>query len=59
VERTVGITACYVAEMTGAVILFLGSSIGMYVAAVAMVSNFYFVITGSWLLLIGIGPDES
>ena len=59
VYRTAGITTCYLAEMTGAVILFLGSPIGMYIAAVAMVSNFYFMISGSWLLLVGISPDES
>ena len=57
--RTLGGTACYVTEMMGALVLFLGSSVGLYIAAVAMVSNFYFMISGSWLLLVCVSKDES
>jgi hypothetical protein len=59
VPRTAGGIACYVTEMAGAVVLFLGSSFGLYVVGVAMVANFFFMISGSWLLLVGIGHDES
>jgi hypothetical protein len=59
VLRTAGGTACYVTEMVGAVVLFVGSSFGLYVVGVAMVANFFFMISGSWLLLVGIGHDET
>jgi len=59
VYRTLGGTACYICEMIGAVVLFLGSSTGLYLAALAIVANFYFMISGSWLLLIGVTHDES
>jgi hypothetical protein len=59
IYRTVGGTTCYFAEMIGAVMLFLGSAAGLYVVAVAMVSNFFFMISGSWLLLVGVTRDES
>jgi hypothetical protein len=57
--RTVGGTTCYVAEMLGAVALFMGAAVGLYVVAVAMVSNFAFMISGSWLLLVGVTRDKS
>jgi hypothetical protein len=59
VYRTLGSSVCYLTEMLGALALFLGSAVGLYVAAVAMVSNFYFMISGSWLLLVGVSRDES
>jgi hypothetical protein len=58
VYRTVGGTTCYTAEMVGAAVLFAGSSFGLYVVAVAMVTNFFFMISGSWLLLVGIDQDD-
>jgi hypothetical protein len=57
--RTIGGTTCYVVEMLGAGALFLGSAVGLYVAAVAMVSNFFFMISGSWLLLVGVSRDDT
>ncbi len=57
--RTIGGSSCYLTEMAGAVILISGSISGLYVAAVAMVANFYFMISGSWLLLVGISWDET
>src|SRR5262245_26309353 len=56
--RTIGGTACYVAEMLGAVALLLGNGVGLYVVAVAMVSNFFFMISGSWLLLVGVSRED-
>jgi hypothetical protein len=52
--RTAGSTACYVTEMLGAVILFLGSALGLYLIGVAMISIFVFTISGAWLLLVGV-----
>lgn len=49
--RTIGGCACYAVEICGAVVLIFGSIAGLYVAAVAMVAGFYFLFSGSWLLL--------
>ena len=51
--RTVGGSSCLLAEMAGAAILISGSIAGLYVAAIAMVSGFCFLFSGSWLLLVG------
>lgn len=58
VYRTAGGITCYSIEMAGAAALFGGSTAGLYVVAVAMVANFFFMISGSWLLLIGVTRDE-
>jgi hypothetical protein len=57
--RTVGATACYSFEMLGAALLFSGVTWGLTMAAVAMVANFYFMISGSWLLLLAVPQDET
>jgi hypothetical protein len=57
--RTFGSLMCYTAEMIGAVVLIAGSVAGIYLAAVAMVANFFFMISGSWLLLVGVSTDEA
>jgi len=45
--------------MIGAAVLIAGHLAGLYLAAVAMVANFFFMISGSWLLLIGVYADEA
>ena len=57
--RTVGSIACYLTEMVGAAILFSGKSAGLYVVGVAMITNFFFFIFGSWTLLVGVGRGEA
>jgi hypothetical protein len=57
--RTLGSLACYSTEMLGAAILIGGSIVGLYVAATAMVASFFFMISGSWLLLVGVSRDEA
>lgn len=56
--RFLGGLLCFVIEMTGAAVLFLGSSWGLTVAASAMMASFYFIVSGAWLLLIGVTHDE-
>jgi hypothetical protein len=56
--RTIGSATCYGAEMSGAALLFAGFDWGLRVAAVAMVANFVFIISGSWLLLLGVEEDD-
>jgi hypothetical protein len=59
VLRTLGGTACYVAELIGAAVLIAGDIAGLYLVAVAIVANFFFMISGSWLLLVGVSAEEA
>jgi modulator of FtsH protease len=56
--RYLGGLLCFLVEMTGAVFLFLGFSWGLYMAAGAMMASFYFIVSGAWLLLIGVTHDD-
>lgn len=59
VYRSLGSTICYLAEMTGAALLIGGDSFGTYLIAVGIMVNFYFMISGAWLLFVGAeGPDQ-
>jgi hypothetical protein len=51
--RIVGGSACYLGQIIGSLIFFLGSTTGIYVAAIALIVNFYFLVSGSWLLIVG------
>lgn len=53
-QRTFGSIICYLTEMIGSILLISGFIPGLYIAAIAMVLNFYYAISGSWLLLVGI-----
>jgi hypothetical protein len=57
--RTIGSFACLVLEQVGALILFFGVSWGLYVVALGMMSSFIFMVTGAWLLLVGVGMREA
>jgi hypothetical protein len=57
--RAIGSFACLVLEQVGAVVLFLGFSWGLYVVALGMMSSFIFMVTGAWLLLVGVGMQEA
>jgi|SRR5581483_4961505 len=56
--RFLGGLLCFAIEMTGAVFLFLGFTWGLYMAASAMMASFYFIVSGAWLLLIGVTHDK-
>ena len=58
-SRLVGGTACHLAEMAGAVVLALGHIAGLYVAAVALIIYFGFLISGAWLLLVAVYEDRA
>jgi len=53
--RTLGSFACLVLEQIGALILFAGSVGGLYVVGIGMMSSFIFMVTGAWLLIVGVG----
>jgi len=57
--RLAGGTLCYLGEVVGAILLILGHSSGIYIAAIAIVILFAFLISGAWLLMIGIYEDRT
>ncbi len=57
--RLAGGTICYLAEVVGAIFIILGYSAGFYVAAIGIVVLFAFLISGAWLLMIGIYEDRT
>jgi hypothetical protein len=57
--RLAGGTMCYIAEVIAAILLILGYSAGLYIAAIAIVVLFAFLISGAWLLIIGIHDDQA
>jgi hypothetical protein len=57
--RLVAGTACYVAEIAGAILLTAGRVAGLYVASVAMVVYLAFSVSGAWLLIVGVVLDQA
>ncbi len=57
--RLAGGTMCYFAEVVGAILLILGQSAGLYVAAIGIIVLFGFLISGAWLLIIGIYETQA
>ena len=52
-SRIVGGSLIHLAEMLGAALFFFGFVFGLYVAAIAIVTNTCYMITAAWLLVIG------
>ena len=57
--RTIGSFACLLLEQIGALILFFGNPAGLYLVGLGMMSSFIFMVTGAWLLLVGVGAQEA
>ena len=57
--RLAGGTACYLAEVVAAILLIVGCRAGLYVAAIAAVVLFAFLISGAWLLMVGIYEEQA
>lgn len=55
--RVAGGSACYLAQIVGSAILFFGPGWGVYVAAIGLIVNFSFLVSGSWLLIVGTVHD--
>jgi hypothetical protein len=53
ISRVVGGSLVHLAEMIGAAVLICGYLPGLYIAAVAIVTNTCYMITAAWLLVIG------
>ena len=52
-------TAGYLAEIAGGLVLVAGYTAGLYVAAAAMVLLLAFMISGAWLLIVGVSDPQS
>ena len=57
--RTIGSFACLLTEQVGAVALFLGAAWGLYIVGVGMMASFVFMVTGAWLLLVGVESEQA
>ena len=57
--RALGSFGCLVTEQLGAVIFFLGGVWGLYVVGLGMMASFVFMISGAWLLLVGVGAPAA
>ena len=57
--RTTTGTTLYLTEFIGASLLISGSIAGLYIAAVAMVANTCYMITGAWLLVMGVYQSKT
>ncbi len=51
--RMVGGSICYLGQIIGSLMLDFGSRTGIYISATALIVNFYFLVSGSWLLILG------
>jgi hypothetical protein len=51
-------TALHVVEMVGAALLLSGSIAGLYLAAISMITLLAFMISGAWLLIMGISEHR-
>ena len=51
--RIVGGSLCYIGQIVGSLLFFLGYRSEIYVASIALIVNFYFLVSGSWLLVLG------
>lgn len=51
--RIAGGSACYLGQIVGAILLLASVRAGLYIGAVSLILNFGFLISGSWLLVVG------
>jgi len=51
--RIIGGSICYLGQLAGAILLVVGIPSGIYVAAISTVATFVYLISGSWLLILG------
>jgi hypothetical protein len=58
-NRVLAAGVCYVAELVGAALLIGGVVAGLYIAAVTMIVLLAFMISGAWLLIIGVSTRET
>jgi hypothetical protein len=57
-RRLIAGTALHIIEIAGGALLFSGYSAGIYVAAVSMIGLLAFMISGAWLLIMGVSEQR-
>lgn len=57
--RLVTGTALYLVEVTGAALIVAGYVAGLYIAAVALTILLAFMISGAWLLIVGVSKGSA
>ena len=57
--RTIGSYGCLVTEQFGALALLVGATWGLYVVGLGMMASFVFMVSGAWLLLVGVEAGEA
>jgi hypothetical protein len=58
-SRIVGGTCVHLVEMIGAALFFYGHLSGLYIAAIAIVTNTCYMITAAWLLVMGAADQNA
>jgi hypothetical protein len=58
-SRIVGGSLVHLAEMIGAALFLFGHLPGLYIAAIAMVTNTCYMVTAAWLLVIGVFDQKT
>jgi len=58
ISRTIFGTTCYLVQAIGSILLISGYIVGLYIASISMVVSFISLISGAWLLIIGIHEDQ-
>ena len=51
--RVAGGSACYLGQVIGSAAFLFGAAWGIYLSAIALIINFAFLVSGSWLLIVG------
>jgi hypothetical protein len=59
VSRIVGGSLVHLAEMIGAALFIAGCLPGLYIAAIAIVTNTCYMVTAAWLLVIGAAEQKT
>jgi len=57
--RTIGSFSCLVLEQAGAVVLYTGDARGLYAVGVGMMASFVFMVSGAWLLIVGVRREDA
>jgi len=57
--RLAAATICHLAQVVAAMFLILGRTAGLYIAAIAIIVLFAFLVSGAWLLMIGIYEHQA
>ncbi len=58
-RRLIGGTALNIVEIVGAALLLGGYIVGLYLAAISMVGLLVYMISGAWVLIMGVSQQPS